>query len=188
MRRLYREHAERTGIEWTRRDYRVDDFEGGTPVNQALSAANTSLYGVVHAVIVALGCAPGLGFVHTGHVLSFVFDIADLYKADIAIPIAFDIAAADFVPKPERVTYERFLALHGVDPRRSVLFEDIARNLAVPHDLGMATVLVVPPVIDPYRESFEQEAVREAHIDHITSDLAGFLRGCVLPAAGSSAP
>jgi CRISPR-associated protein Cas1 len=95
VRRLYREHAERTGIEWRRRSYKVDDFADGTPVNQALSAANTSLYGVVHAVIVALGCAPGLGFVHTGHILSFVFDVADLYKAHIAIPIAFDIAAAD---------------------------------------------------------------------------------------------
>ena len=73
-----------------------------TPINQALSAANTSLYGVVHAVIVALGCAPGLGFVHTGHVLSFVFDIADLYKADIAIPIAFDIAAPKSTTSPPR--------------------------------------------------------------------------------------
>lgn len=93
VRRAYREHAERTGVTWTRREYAVDDFGGGSPVNQALSAANTSLYGVVHAVIVALGCAPGLGFVHTGHVLSFVFDVADLYKADLSIPIAFDIAA-----------------------------------------------------------------------------------------------
>ncbi|WP_214364584.1 type I-E CRISPR-associated endonuclease Cas1e [Pseudonocardia sp. H11422] len=95
VRRLYREHAARTGVDWSKRDYKVDDFAAGTPVNQALSAANTSLYGVVHAVIVALGCAPGLGFVHTGHILSFVFDIADLYKAEIAIPIAFDIASAD---------------------------------------------------------------------------------------------
>jgi CRISPR-associated protein Cas1 len=93
VRKLYREHAVRTGVEWTRRDYDNADFASGTPINQALSAANTSLYGVVHAVIVALGCAPGLGFVHTGHVLSFVFDLADLYKADISIPIAFDIAA-----------------------------------------------------------------------------------------------
>lgn len=95
VRRIYQENARRTGVEWTRRDYRTDDFAGGTHVNQALSAANTSLYGVVHAVIVALGCAPGLGFVHTGHILSFVFDVADLYKADIAIPVAFDVAADD---------------------------------------------------------------------------------------------
>jgi CRISPR-associated protein Cas1 len=95
VRRLYREHSTRTGVEWNRRDYDPADFAGGTPVNQALSAANTSLYGVVHAVVVALGCAPGLGFVHTGHVKSFVYDIADLYKADITIPIAFDIAARE---------------------------------------------------------------------------------------------
>ncbi len=93
----------------------------------------------------------------------------------------FDIAAADFVPKPERVTYERFLDRHGIDPARAVLFEDIARNLVVPHDLGMATVLVVPRIVDPYREAFEQAAVQEAHIDHITDDLAGFLETCVLP-------
>lgn len=93
VRRLYRLHSDRTGVTWTRRDYDTTDFTDGTPVNQALSAANTSLYGVVHAVIVALGCTPGLGFVHTGHALSFVFDVADLYKADISIPIAFDIAA-----------------------------------------------------------------------------------------------
>ena len=97
----------------------------------------------------------------------------------------FDIAAADFVPKPERSTYERFLRAHGVEPRRAALFEDIARNLAVPHDLGMATVLVVPKIADPYREAFEQEAVREPHIDHITDDLATFLTGCVLPEAGA---
>ena len=100
----------------------------------------------------------------------------------------FDIAAADFVPKPERATYQRFLDRHGVDPRRAVLFEDIARNLVVPHDLGMGTVLVVPPTPDPFRERFEQEAVQEPHIDHITSDLAGFLRGCVLPVAGAATP
>jgi CRISPR-associated protein Cas1 len=95
VRRIYRTHAKRTGVPWERRDYDTDEFAGGTPVNQALSAANTSLYGVVYAVIVALGCAPGLGFVHTGHIRSLVYDIADLYKTAISIPIAFDIAARD---------------------------------------------------------------------------------------------
>jgi CRISP-associated protein Cas1 len=95
VRNIYREHAARTGVEWKRRDYDPTDFAGGDRVNQALSAANTSLYGVVHAVIVALGCSPGLGFVHTGHELSFVYDIADLYKAEISIPVAFEVAASD---------------------------------------------------------------------------------------------
>lgn len=92
IRKAYREHSQRTGVEWTRRNYDVEAFEDGDPVNQALSAANTSLYGVVHSVIVALGCSPGLGFVHTGHIRSFVYDIADLYKAELTIPLAFDLA------------------------------------------------------------------------------------------------
>lgn len=92
VRRAYREHSKRTGVPWNKRDYEVESFEASDTVNQALSAANTSLYGVVHSVIVALGCSPGLGFVHTGHVRSFVYDIADLYKADLTIPMAFDVA------------------------------------------------------------------------------------------------
>src|SRR5699024_2354221 len=50
-------------------------------------------YGVCHSVIVALGMSPGLGFIHTGHDKSFVYDIADLYKAEITIPLAFELAS-----------------------------------------------------------------------------------------------
>lgn len=93
-------------MDWARRDYKTDDFSASDAVNQALSAATTCLYGVTHAVIVALGCAPGLGFVHTGHARSFVFDIADLYKAEIAVPAAFDVAGraeeVDDVPAETR--------------------------------------------------------------------------------------
>lgn len=95
VRRCYREHAERTGVPWNNRVYDPDDFSGGDAINQALSAAHACLYGVVHAVIVAVGASPGLGFVHTGHDRSFVYDIADLYKADITIPVAFDVAASE---------------------------------------------------------------------------------------------
>ena len=93
----------------------------------------------------------------------------------------FDIVAADFVPKPERRAYDSFLLKHAVDPARSALFEDIAKNLVVPHDIGMTTCLVVPFTIDPFRDAFEQEAVQAPHIDHVTSDLAGFLGACCLP-------
>ncbi|MFK3984476.1 type I-E CRISPR-associated endonuclease Cas1e [Micromonospora sp. NPDC050397] len=97
VRRCYREHSQRTGVPWNNREYNPGDFTDGDPVNQALSAAHACLYGVVHAVIVAVGASPGLGFVHTGHERSFVYDIADLYKAELSIPIAFDIAATDGV-------------------------------------------------------------------------------------------
>lgn len=53
------------------------------------------MYGIAHAVVTSLGCSPALGFVHSGHELSFVLDIADLYKTEIGIPVAFDVAAQD---------------------------------------------------------------------------------------------
>ncbi len=56
----------------------------------------------------------------------------------------FDIAASNFVPKPDRRAYEIFLEKHGVEPSRSAMFEDIAKNLSVPHELGMTTTLIVP--------------------------------------------
>lgn len=93
VRRVYREQAKRTGVAWTRRDYDPERFLEGTPINQALSAANVALYGLVYSVIAALGLSPGLGFVHTGHDLSFVYDIADLYKAQYSIPTAFTVAS-----------------------------------------------------------------------------------------------
>lgn len=93
VRRAYQKAAKETGVPWNGRVYRIDDFESGDSVNQALSAAHACLYGLAHAVIVALGCSPGLGFVHVGHECSFVYDIADLYKAEVTIPIAFQTAA-----------------------------------------------------------------------------------------------
>lgn len=95
MRDVYRKNSQRTGVEWKSRRYDPKNFEASDLINQALSATNYSLYGVIHAVIVALGCSPGLGFVHSGHDRSFVYDIADLYKANTSIPAAFDVVAED---------------------------------------------------------------------------------------------
>ena len=95
IRSVYRNLSKATGVKWDKRTYDADDFESSDPVNKALSAANACLYGVVHSVIVALGCSPGLGFIHTGHVRYFVYDIADLYKAQITIPIAFQVASEE---------------------------------------------------------------------------------------------
>ncbi|MDR3466655.1 MAG: pyrimidine 5'-nucleotidase [Xanthobacteraceae bacterium] len=88
----------------------------------------------------------------------------------------FDIIAAELEPKPAPGTYARFLDRHGVDPTRSAMFEDLARNLAVPHQLGMTTVLVVPDgTRDVVREDWELEGRDAAHVDHVTDDLTGFL-------------
>lgn len=70
--------------------YDPNDFASGDPVNQALTAGAAALYGVTHAVVSALGFIPSLGIIHTGIDRSFVYDIADLYKAEISIPAAFE--------------------------------------------------------------------------------------------------
>ncbi|WP_367124685.1 type I-E CRISPR-associated endonuclease Cas1e [Streptomyces phytohabitans] len=93
LKECYRLEAARTGVRWVRRDYHRDDFSAGDAPNQGITAAAQCMYGVAHAVVAALGCSPGLGFVHSGHERSFVLDIADLYKTEIAIPAAFDAAA-----------------------------------------------------------------------------------------------
>ena len=88
----------------------------------------------------------------------------------------FDIIAAELEPKPLPQTYDRFLKQHGVDPARAAMFEDLARNLEVPHTLGMTTVLVVPEgTREVFREDWELEGRDAAHVDHVTDDLAGFL-------------
>ena len=93
VRRAYRLEAERVGVEWKGRHYDPKEWSAGDVANRALSVANSCLYGVVHSVIVAVGCSPGLGFVHSGHSLAFVYDVADLYKVEVTIPAAFSAAA-----------------------------------------------------------------------------------------------
>jgi putative hydrolase of the HAD superfamily len=89
----------------------------------------------------------------------------------------FDIAAANLDPKPMPQVYDRFLARHGVDPKRSAMIEDLARNLEVPHALGMTTVLVVPEgTREVFREDWELQGRDAPHVDHVTDDLTGFLK------------
>src|ERR1700712_4600971 len=79
----------------------------------------------------------------------------------------FDIIAAELEPKPALQTYQKFLRDHGVNPLKSAMFEDLARNLVVPHQLGMTTVLVVPDGSqDVVREDWELEGRDAVHIDH----------------------
>jgi putative hydrolase of the HAD superfamily len=88
----------------------------------------------------------------------------------------FDIVAGELEPKPSPAVYDRFLKVHGVNPARAAMFEDLARNLAVPHRLGMTTVLVVPEnTREVFREDWELEGRDDPHVDHVTDDLASFL-------------
>ncbi|MDA8087879.1 MAG: type I-E CRISPR-associated endonuclease Cas1e, partial [Nitrospiraceae bacterium] len=93
VRESYARAARETGVPWSGRSYRRDNWSNADPVNRALSAANSCLYGICHAAIVSAGFSPALGFVHTGKMLSFVYDVADIYKAEVTIPVAFRAAA-----------------------------------------------------------------------------------------------
>jgi len=89
VRRAYEKAAEDYGVVWSGRHYETNNWKKADPLNRALSAANSCLYGITHAAITAAGFSPALGFIHSGSMTSFVFDIADLYKTEISIPIAF---------------------------------------------------------------------------------------------------
>ncbi len=95
VREAYAQASEATGVEWKGRNYSREQWSNADPANRALSSANSCLYGVCHAAIVAAGYSPGLGFIHTGKMLSFVYDIADLYKVEITVPAAFQAAKLD---------------------------------------------------------------------------------------------
>lgn len=117
MKAMYRMLAAQHRLPRFKRTYDPNDWEGQDAVNLALSAANTCLYGIVHAAILALGCSPGLGFVHTGTTHSFVYDIADLYKAELTLPLAFSLHESDNPESDARRAFRSKLRLYRLMPR-----------------------------------------------------------------------
>jgi CRISP-associated protein Cas1 len=93
VRTIYQSLSKATGIEWKGRNYKQDSWYDADPINRALSSANSYLYAVCQSALVSVGYSPTLGFIHTGKPLSFVYDIADLYKAETTIPAAFESIA-----------------------------------------------------------------------------------------------
>jgi putative hydrolase of the HAD superfamily len=129
----------------------------------------------------ALGAAlehlPGRKLVLTNGTRRHAAAVMRRLAIDTHFEDVFDIIAAELEPKPSPRTYEAFLRRHAVDPARAAMFEDLARNLEVPHRLGMTTVLVVPPATrEVVREGWELAGREAPHVDHVTDDLAGFLR------------
>ncbi len=89
----------------------------------------------------------------------------------------YDIVSGNYVPKPEVSTYQRFFDTHSINPKKSVLFEDLEKNLKPAHEFGMVTVLIVPKIgSDDHREVWEQVIEQPAHVDYLTDDLTGFLK------------
>ncbi len=94
VRETYARASRESGVAWSGRSYDRGNWGNADPVNRALSAANSCLYGLCHAAILSCGYSPAIGFIHTGKQLSFVYDVADLYKTEITIPVAFSSVAA----------------------------------------------------------------------------------------------
>jgi CRISPR-associated protein Cas1 len=168
MKALYKLLAQRHRVQPFKRSYDPEDWEGQDPVNLALSAANTCLYGIAHAAINVLGCSPGLGFVHTGTTHSFVYDVADLYKAQLTLPVAFALNGS---AEPEAEARRRFrheLRLYRLMPR---IVRDIQRLLD-PDSPGAGMGTEDEPDLD------------SVEVVHLWDPVAGSVSGGVNYAAG----
>jgi CRISP-associated protein Cas1 len=102
VRHTYQLLARQFGVKWTGRDYDHESWGSSDLPNRCLSAATSCLYGVTEAAVLAAGYAPAVGFIHTGKPLSFVYDIADVYKFETVVPAAFKVAASNPAGNPER--------------------------------------------------------------------------------------
>ncbi len=107
VRKMYQLLAKQHGVPWTRRDYDPESWDASDLPNRCMSVATHCLYGICEAAILAAGYAPAIGFIHTGKPLAFVYDIADIFKFDTVVPIAFKIAAQN----PEAREAERKVRL-----------------------------------------------------------------------------
>jgi CRISP-associated protein Cas1 len=133
VREAYAAASRETGVAWHGRQYDRGNWHATDDVNKALSCANSCLYGIVHAAILSAGYSPALGFIHTGKQLSFVYDIADLYKAELTIPLAFQAAARGAGPLEQQV---RLACRDGFKSGRLLerILPDIAWVLDAPAD------------------------------------------------------
>jgi putative hydrolase of the HAD superfamily len=125
----------------------------------------------------AIATLPGRKFILTNGTRHHADAVMSRLGIEKHFDDVFDIRAAKLEPKPRRIVYERFLARHQVDSTRAAIFEDLARNLEVPHTLGMITVLVVPEGTHTVlREEWELAGRESPHVDHVTDNLTEFLR------------
>lgn len=150
VRRAYADAASAHGVEWRGRNYDQNDWFQADPINRALSTATACLYGVCHAAILSAGYSPALGFIHTGKMLSFVYDIADLYKTDVIVPLAFRIVSegAENLERTVRLACRDAFAASRLMSR---ILPDVAEVLDARDDSREST------------DEFEERAVTLAH-------------------------
>ncbi|MCF6200401.1 MAG: pyrimidine 5'-nucleotidase [Hyphomicrobiaceae bacterium] len=127
------------------------------------------------ALASAIGALPGRKLVFTNGSASHAERVLVRLGIEGMMSDIFDIKMADYTPKPARQTYEMMIAATGIEAKRSAMFEDIARNLLVPHDMGMTTVLVKTPSDHADAGAIDLGSGAEPYVDHATPDLAHFL-------------
>lgn len=93
VRTMYQQLARLHGVTWANRRYDPNAWDSADIPNRCLSAGTACLYGLSEAAILAAGYAPAMGFLHRGKPLSFVYDIADIFKFETVVPAAFTVAA-----------------------------------------------------------------------------------------------
>jgi CRISPR-associated protein Cas1 len=155
VRACYAQMGKITRVPWSRRNYDRGNWDSADPVNQALSVANSCLYGVCHAAILSLGYSPAIGFIHTGKQLSFVYDVADFYKAEVTIPMAFQAAKLGMrdLGRTTRLlcrdAFRRLRLLQRIVPDiREALGNhgEEDEDLQIDYDPGLPTELWEPPI------------------------------------------
>lgn len=133
-----------------------------------------------HSLAQAIAALPGRKLILTNGSRDHAIATARQLGIDHLFEDVFDIIASEFVAKPEEGAYTRFFERMAVDPKRAALFEDLPRNLVVPHIKGMTTVLLLPAHGEGLeREHWEIARGDEPHVDFVTDDLVGFLEGMI---------
>ncbi len=122
-----------------------------------------------------LAALPGRKFIFTNGSRRHAEDVSDRLGISHVFEDMFDIVAAEFAPKPDARPYQLFLSATGTEPEASAMFEDLARNLQVPHTLGMRTILVTGGEDRSARANWENDGEGAGHIDHRTDNLTAFL-------------
>ena len=131
-----------------------------------------------HPMLVdAIRALPGRKFILTNGDTKHARSVLDKLGGSDLFEHVHDIRAMTYVPKPNRQAYEGFFTLHGIDPASAVMFDDLEKNLVVPHEMGMVTVQVVaaPDFAHANVEAWELGRTSGPHVHHVTDNLAQFL-------------